>query len=139
MLKDMLKFYFYHYYLFLHILANTKFNYVTSTYYHSWYLMFEFTFNVTYFHRVIDIESRYWYLLYQTLNILFSVVYRFVVKVRAFTLMSPYPSNDCSKCISKRSGRHCRLKPRVNFMDTYFCVLPMFFVLHYKLLAYTSM
>jgi hypothetical protein len=28
---------------------------ITSTYYHSWYLVFEFTFNVTYFHRVSDV------------------------------------------------------------------------------------
>ena len=48
-LEDMLDFYFYHYYLFLHILTNTKFKYVTSTYYHSWYLVFEFTFSITYF------------------------------------------------------------------------------------------
>ena len=29
------------------ILTNTKFKHVTSTYYHSWYLVFEFTINVT--------------------------------------------------------------------------------------------
>ena len=37
------------------MLTNSKFKDVSSTYYHSWYLMFEFTFDVTYFHRVIDI------------------------------------------------------------------------------------
>ena len=38
---------------FLNILSNTKFKHATSTYYHSWYLVFEFTFNVTYFYRVL--------------------------------------------------------------------------------------
>ena len=42
-------------YPFFHILTNIEFKHVTSTYYHSWYLVFEFTFNDTYFHRVIDI------------------------------------------------------------------------------------
>ena len=37
------------------ILTITKIKHVTSTYYHSWYLMFEFIINVTYFHGVIDI------------------------------------------------------------------------------------
>jgi hypothetical protein len=36
--------------------------------------VFEFTFNVTYFDRVIDILCMCSYLVYQTLNILFSVV-----------------------------------------------------------------
>jgi hypothetical protein len=35
--------------------TNTKFVHVIFTYYHSWYLVFEFTFDVTYFHRVNDI------------------------------------------------------------------------------------
>ena len=42
-------------YRFPHILTNTKFKHVTSTYYHSWYLVFELTFNVTFFHRVSEI------------------------------------------------------------------------------------
>ena len=41
--------------IFVHILTNTKFVHVTSTYDHSWYLVFEFTINVTYSHRVSDI------------------------------------------------------------------------------------
>ena len=41
--------------IFFHILTNTKFVHVTPTYYHSWYFVFEFTFNVTYFRRVSDI------------------------------------------------------------------------------------
>ena len=40
---------------FFHILTYTKFKYVTSAYYHSWYLVFEITFDVTYYYRVIDI------------------------------------------------------------------------------------
>ena len=55
MLKDMLEFSFYHCYLSPHILTNIKFKHVTSTYYYIVYLVFEFTFNVTYIHRVIDI------------------------------------------------------------------------------------
>ena len=39
---------------FFHILTNTEFVHVTFTYYHSWYLVFEFTFSVTYFHRISD-------------------------------------------------------------------------------------
>ena len=54
-----------YYILFFHILTNTKFIHATSTYYHRWYLVFEFTFNVTYCTRL--------YLVYQTLNTLFSV------------------------------------------------------------------
>ena len=56
-LEDLPKASFYHCYfiLFFHILTDTKFKYVTSTYYHSWYLVIEFTFNITYFQRVIDI------------------------------------------------------------------------------------
>jgi hypothetical protein len=42
-------------FIFLHIFTNTKFVHVTSTYYHSWNSVFEFTINVTYFHRVSDI------------------------------------------------------------------------------------
>jgi hypothetical protein len=42
-------------FLFISLLSNTKFVHVTSTYYHSWNLVFEFTVNVTYFHRVSDI------------------------------------------------------------------------------------
>ena len=38
---------------FFHILTNTKFQHVTFAYYHN--LVFEFTLNVTYFHRVVDI------------------------------------------------------------------------------------
>ena len=38
-----------------HIHINIKYKHVTSTYYHSWYLVFEFTFNVIDFHRIIDI------------------------------------------------------------------------------------
>jgi len=37
------------------IFTNTKLKMVTSTYYHSWYLVFEFTFDAPYFYRVIDI------------------------------------------------------------------------------------
>ena len=49
----MLEFSFYHcQVLFFHILTNTKFKHVTSTYYHSCYLVLEFKFNATYFHRV---------------------------------------------------------------------------------------
>ena len=59
---------------FIPILTNAKFENVTSTYYHTWYLVFEFTFNVTYFHRVIDIQCMCLYLVHQALNILFSVV-----------------------------------------------------------------
>jgi hypothetical protein len=55
MLEDMLEFFFYHWFLFFITLTNTNFKHVTSTYYHSWYLVFEFTFNINYFHRVIDI------------------------------------------------------------------------------------
>ena len=36
----------------IHVLTNTKFVHVTSTYYRSWILVFVFTSNVTYFHRV---------------------------------------------------------------------------------------
>jgi hypothetical protein len=36
--------------------------------------VFEFTLNVTYFHRISDIECMRSYLVYQTLNIIFSVV-----------------------------------------------------------------
>jgi hypothetical protein len=36
--------------------------------------VFEFTFDVTYFHRVIDIECMCSHLVYQTLNIIFCVV-----------------------------------------------------------------
>ena len=46
-----------HCYIFFHILANTKSKHVTFTYDHSRYLVFEFTFDVTYFRRVIDIQS----------------------------------------------------------------------------------
>ena len=56
-----------------HILTDTKFKHVTSTYYHSWYLMYEFTINVACFHRVIDIWCMHFYLVYQTLNIIFSI------------------------------------------------------------------
>jgi hypothetical protein len=36
--------------------------------------VFEFTFNVTYFHRVRDIQCIHSYFVYQTLNIIRSVV-----------------------------------------------------------------
>jgi hypothetical protein len=39
---------------FFYILINIKFKHVTSTCYHRLYLVFEFSFNVTYFHRVVD-------------------------------------------------------------------------------------
>jgi hypothetical protein len=68
----MLKFLFYH--CFFHILTNTKFKHVTSPYYHSLYLVFEFTFDVTYFHRIIGILCMRLYSVYQTLNVLFSVM-----------------------------------------------------------------
>ena len=55
MLKDVLEFSFLSLLFFFYIPINIEFQHVTSTYYHSWYLVFEFTFNVTYFHRVIDI------------------------------------------------------------------------------------
>ena len=54
------------------ILINT-FKLVNSTNYHSWFLVFEFTFNVTYFRRVIDIYCMRSYLVYLTLNTIFSV------------------------------------------------------------------
>ena len=38
-----------------HTLTNIELKHVTSTYYNSWYLVFELTFNDTYFHRVMDI------------------------------------------------------------------------------------
>jgi hypothetical protein len=41
--------------IFFHILTNTKFVHVTFAYYHGGYLVFEFTFNATYFHTVSDI------------------------------------------------------------------------------------
>ena len=41
--------------VFFNIFTNTKFVHVTSIYYHSSYLVFEFTFDVTFFHRVSDI------------------------------------------------------------------------------------
>ena len=59
---------------FFHILTNTKFKYVTSTYYDSWYIVYELTSNVTYCHRIIDIYSMCSYLVYQTLNIIFNIV-----------------------------------------------------------------
>jgi len=59
---------------FPHILTNPKIMHVTSRYYHSWYLVFEFTFNVTYFHRLSDFWCMRSYLAYETLNIIFSVV-----------------------------------------------------------------
>ena len=49
--KNMLEFSFYHCYF----LTNIESKHVTSTYHPSWYLVFEFTYNVTYFHRVINI------------------------------------------------------------------------------------
>ena len=55
MLEDMLEFSFYNRYFMFHIFTNTKFKYVTSKYYWSLYLVFEFTFSVTNFHRGIDI------------------------------------------------------------------------------------
>jgi hypothetical protein len=70
-LEDTLEFSFYHCYFCSFF---TKFKHVTSTYYHSWYLVFDFTFDVTYFHRVIYIQCMRSYLVYQTLNILLSVV-----------------------------------------------------------------
>ena len=57
-----------------HILDNSKIKHVTSTYYHSWYLVLEFTFNVTHFDRAIDLLCVRSYLVYETLTILFSVV-----------------------------------------------------------------
>jgi len=56
MLEDMLGFFFYHFdFYFLHVYTNTRFKYVTSTYYHSWYLVFDFTFDVACFHRIFGI------------------------------------------------------------------------------------
>ena len=55
---------------FCHILTNTKFKHVTSTYYHTWYLVFRFTYNVTY----IIFSVCVCIFVYRTLNILFSVV-----------------------------------------------------------------
>jgi len=53
MLEDMLKFSFYPCSCFFcfsfHILTNCKFKHVTSTYYYNWYLVFQFTFNITTF------------------------------------------------------------------------------------------
>ena len=37
------------------MLTNKKFKHVTSIYYHSWYLVFEFTFDVTYFHSYLHL------------------------------------------------------------------------------------
>ena len=70
MLEDMMEFSFYRCYLYSHILTNNEFKHVTSTYYHSWYLVFEFTFDDAYFHRVIDIWCMPSYSVYQTQNIL---------------------------------------------------------------------
>jgi len=55
MLKDMLEFSFLSLLFNFHIFTNTKFKHDTFMYYHSWYLVFEFTFIVIYFHRIIDI------------------------------------------------------------------------------------
>ena len=63
----MLEFSFYHC-LFIFIFTNTEFKLVISTYYHNWYLVFDFIFDVTYLHGVIDIECMHSYLVYQTLN-----------------------------------------------------------------------
>jgi len=75
-LKDMLEFLSFIIVIFIsfYILTKIKSEHVTSTYYQSWYLVFEFIFNVTYFHRVIDIYCMHSYLVDQTLNILFRVV-----------------------------------------------------------------
>ena len=73
MLEDVLEFSLYHCYFF-HIFTNTNFKHVTSTYYDSWYLVFEFIFNVTYFHRVVGISCMRSYLVSQTLKIMFCVV-----------------------------------------------------------------
>jgi hypothetical protein len=62
--EDMLEFSFYHYVCacvrVFHILTNTKFKHVPSTYYPSWYSMVEFKFNVTYFHRVYAVVFNVW-------------------------------------------------------------------------------
>ena len=71
MLEDVLEFSLYHCYSFFHVLTDTKIKHVSSTYYHSWYLVFESTFDVTYFHMVIDISCMRPYLMYQTLNVIF--------------------------------------------------------------------
>ena len=55
-------------------LTNTKFKHVTSTFYHGWFLVFEFATHVTYFPRVIDIQCMHLYLVYPTLNIPFRVL-----------------------------------------------------------------
>ena len=56
MLEDVLEssFLYHCYFGFTYPYAITKFKHVTSMYYQSWYLVLEFTFNVTYFHKVID-------------------------------------------------------------------------------------
>ena len=61
--------------IFFHIFTNTKSVHITSTYHHSWCSVFEFTLNVTYFHRVSDIQCMHLYFVHQTLiNITCSVV-----------------------------------------------------------------
>ena len=54
LVEDMLVFSFYDCHFFFHDPTNIKLKHVTSTYYHCQYLVFVFTLNVTYFHRVID-------------------------------------------------------------------------------------
>ena len=80
-LKDMLQFSCYHLYYYFPLFTNTKFKHVPFTYYHSWLIVFEFTFNVTYFHRIIDFWCTCSYLVYQILNIVFSVVQGQVFKI----------------------------------------------------------
>jgi hypothetical protein len=70
------------------ILTNTKFKHVTSTYYHSWYVVFEFTFIVIYFHRAIDIWCMCSYLVYW--NVLYSVVYCICKRTMSFESMFFY-------------------------------------------------
>ena len=52
--------------------------------------MFKFTFNVTYFHRVIDIYCMHLYLVYQTLNIIFCVVFILYGAVGGHPLIHSY-------------------------------------------------
>ena len=55
MLEDVLEFSFLSLlFFFSHILTNIEFKHVTSTYYHSWYLIY-IDFDITYIRRVIDI------------------------------------------------------------------------------------
>jgi len=71
---------------------------VTSTYYHSWNILFEFKINATYFHRVSDIWCMRSYLVYLTLNIIFSVVDGFSFSTYFCFIVCPLPDVHLFKC-----------------------------------------